>query len=239
VGGILAKYAAEGIETHLITATRGERGWKGKKEDYPGPEALGAHRTEELKAAAEVLGIRRVHFLDYMDGELDQVDPSEAVGKIVEHLEAVRPQVVVTFGPEGAYGHPDHIAISQFTAAAIVEAAHTHRVSKLYYMADTKKAMDVYQAAFGEVKKLVDGVERRFDGWEDWAVTTIVDTGEHVATVWRAIDCHRSQLRDYQKLKNLSVEEQRRIFETQSFYRAFSLCNGGRTVEVYLFAGLR
>ena len=81
--------------------------------------------------------------------------------------------------------------------------------------------------------------ERRFAGWEDWAVTTVVDTGENVATVWRAIDCHRSQLRDYQKLKNLPVEEQRNIFETQSFYRAFSLCNGGRVVEEDLFAGLR
>ena len=71
---------------------------------------------------------------------------AEAIEKIADHLRRVRPQVVITFGPEGAYGHPDHIAISQLTTAAIVCAAdpsfgfggaigEPHRVSKLYYIA--------------------------------------------------------------------------------------------------------
>ena len=55
-GGILAKYAAEGIETSLVTATRGERGWFGDEREYPGLEALGQIREAELRAAAEVLG---------------------------------------------------------------------------------------------------------------------------------------------------------------------------------------
>ena len=54
-GGILAKYAAEGVETYLITATRGERGWMGDEKDDPGPEALGQLRTQELQAAARAL----------------------------------------------------------------------------------------------------------------------------------------------------------------------------------------
>src|SRR5215471_6453436 len=66
-GGILAKYAAEGIETYLVTATRGERGWFGDERDYPGSEALGKRRQAELLAAASVLGIRQVEFLDYID----------------------------------------------------------------------------------------------------------------------------------------------------------------------------
>src|SRR5438552_16521165 len=82
MGGILAKYAAEGIETYLVTATRGERGWFGSESDNPGLEALGRMREAELFAAADVLGIRRVNFLDYIDGELDQADPTEAVAKI-------------------------------------------------------------------------------------------------------------------------------------------------------------
>src|ERR1700694_5611716 len=67
-GGILARYAAEGIETYLVTATRGERGWFGNESDYPGMEALGKRREAELLAAAQVLGIRRVDLLDYIDG---------------------------------------------------------------------------------------------------------------------------------------------------------------------------
>src|SRR5437667_3779015 len=63
-GGILAKYASEGIETYLVTATRGERGWFGDEADYPGLEALGKRREAELLAAASALGIRRVDFLN-------------------------------------------------------------------------------------------------------------------------------------------------------------------------------
>lgn len=59
-GGTLAKYAAEGIETYLVTATRGERGWKGDEQDNPGLEALGKTREAELLAAARVLGLREV-----------------------------------------------------------------------------------------------------------------------------------------------------------------------------------
>jgi len=64
-GGTLAKYAAEGVATYLVTATRGERGWPGAAHENPGPAALGAIREAELRAAAEVLGIQEVNFLDY------------------------------------------------------------------------------------------------------------------------------------------------------------------------------
>src|SRR5689334_4696342 len=104
-GGTLAKYASEGVETYLVTATRGERGWMGDPSKNPGMDALGAIREAELLAAAKVLGIRQVDFLDYIDGDLDQADSAEAIGKIVGHLRRARPHVVLTFGPEGAYGH--------------------------------------------------------------------------------------------------------------------------------------
>jgi LmbE family N-acetylglucosaminyl deacetylase len=76
VGGILAKYAAEGVETSLVTATRGERGWFGDEQQHPGLEVLGQIREAELRAAAEILGIGSVDFLGYIDGELDQACPS-------------------------------------------------------------------------------------------------------------------------------------------------------------------
>ncbi len=66
-------------------------------------EAFGKRREAEVRAAANVLGLRQVEFLDYLDGELDQVDPAEAITKIVGHVRRVRPDVVVTFGPDGSY----------------------------------------------------------------------------------------------------------------------------------------
>ncbi|HSH83279.1 MAG TPA: PIG-L family deacetylase, partial [Herpetosiphonaceae bacterium] len=181
-GSTLARYAAEGTEVHLVTATRGERGWQGNPADNPGMDVLGELRTRELYEAACVLGIRDVAFLDYVDGNLDQADPAEATGKIVSHLRRVRPQVVVTFGPDGSYGHPDHIAISQLTTAAVVCAADgsyadssrlpAHRVAKLYYMVDSKRDLDAFVPLLGDIVMPVDGVERHLVGWEEWAITT-------------------------------------------------------------------
>src|SRR5688572_17732550 len=81
-GGTLARYAAEGVDVSLITATRGERGWFGPPESNPGLHALGELREQELKAAASVLGIRRLDILTYIDGDLDQAAPLEATGLI-------------------------------------------------------------------------------------------------------------------------------------------------------------
>lgn len=237
-GPAIAKYAAEGAEVYLIMATRGQRGWKGKPEEYPGPEALGQIRTEELLQAAEVLGIREVFFLDYMDGQLDQADSHEAIAKIAAHIGALRPQVVLTFGPDGSYGHPDHIAISQFTTAAVMQAATVHTVSKLYYSAESKAVMEAYQSVFGDLKSKVDGVERRFAGWEEWAITTHLETSAYVETIKQAILCHRSQLRGYDRLLQLSPEPWQYLYGHQHFYRVFSLVNGGRKIERGLFEGL-
>jgi LmbE family N-acetylglucosaminyl deacetylase len=248
-GGILAKYAAEDIETSLVTATRGERGWFGDEREYPGLEALGQRREAELRAAAEVLAIRSVDSLEYLDGELDQSHPAEVVAKIVGHLRLVKPDAVVTFGPDGSYGHPDHIAISQCTTAAIIEAASPdspyfrdlapHSVAKLYHMAPTKNLLDVYQFVFGDLVMHIDGGERRGAGWPEWQITTRVDTLTYWRTVWKAVCCHRTQLPDYHLLEGLPEEKHKALWGCQTFYRAFSLVNGGRTVENDLFEGLR
>lgn len=248
-GGTLAKYAAQGVETYLVTATRGERGWFGDERDYPGLEALGKVREAELLVAARVLGIRHIDFLDYVDGDLDQAPPAEAIAKIVEHVRLVRPDVVITFGPDGGYGHPDHIAICQFTTAAMVEAANPaslyhrdlalHSVSKLYYMAPTLQLGLAYQAVFGELVMPVDGVERRGIGWPEWAITTRIDTKDYRQTVWEAVLCHQSQVTAYRQLEHASKEYQKDLWDSQTYYRAFSLVNGGRKVETDLFEGLR
>lgn len=248
-GGILAKYAADGVQTYLLTATRGECGWFGDPEDYPGPESLAQIREEELYAAAQALGIKEVEILGYHDGELDQADPKRVIGQIVSHLRRLQPHVVVTFGPDGIYGHPDHIAISQYTTAAVVAAAdptfvidgnsNPHRVSKLYYAVSTQEDMAAYQQVFGELVLNIDGEERRAASWQPWAITTWVDVADYWQQVWRAISCHRSQLPGYQKLKNLPPDLHKSLWEHQTFYRAYSLVNGGREIEKDLLAGLR
>lgn len=249
MGGALAKYANEGIHTYLITATRGERGWFGAEADYPGPEALGHLRAAELAAAAQILGLQEVILLDYRDGELAQAEPAQAVSKLVMHLRKVRPHVAVTFDPNGGYGHPDHIAISQLTTAAVVAAADpnygnveawpAHRVSKLYYRVVTQAYATAYQAALGGLVMEVDGTRRSFVAWPDWAITTWLDTSACWHQVWQAVACHRSQLPGYQTLKDLPDDHHRHLWGIQTYYRAFSLVNGGDQPEKDLFAGLR
>ena len=250
VGGTLASYAAEGIETYLVTATRGERGWLGEPSANPGLRALGEIREHELRAAARVLGIRQVDLLDYIDGELDQADPGEVTAKLVAIVRRVRPDVIITFGPDGAYGHPDHIAISQLTTAALICAADSdyidepggagqHRVAKLYHKIWTAEEGAVFQAAFGDIVLPVDGVERRGIGWPEWAITTRIDTAECWRTCWQAISCHRSQLPACDDLLALPEEQHRALWGTQGFYRAFSLVNSGRGLKRDLFEGLR
>jgi LmbE family N-acetylglucosaminyl deacetylase len=250
VGGTLASYAAEGVETYLVTATRGQRGWLGEPNANPGPRALGEIRERELRAAAAELGIKHLDILDYLDGELDQAEPAEVTAKLVAILRRARPDVVITFGPDGAYGHPDHIAISQLTTAALVCAAdpgyvdeaggaRQHRVAKLYHKLWTAEEQAVFRAAFGDVVLHVDGAERRAIPWPEWMITTRIDTAERWRTCWQAISCHRSQLPTYDHLLALPEEQHRALWGNQGFYRAFGLVNGGRALEHDLFQGLR
>jgi len=254
VGGTLAKYASQGIEVFLLTATRGEsgryRGFRPGDPNHPGPVELASVREAELRAAAFALGLREVALLDYRDSQLDQARPGEAVKAIAEHIRRVRPHVVLTFGPDGAYGHPDHIAISQFTTAAIIAAADPagtgdganaqppHSVAKLYYVAWPESAWKAYQAAFRKLVSTVDGIERQAVPWPDWAITTVIDTRSYWSTVWRAISCHESQVSAYQQLKHLSPSDHEALWGHQSFYRAFSTVNGGRSRETDLMEGI-
>jgi LmbE family N-acetylglucosaminyl deacetylase len=75
VGGTLARYETEGIETYVVTATRGERGWTGADDAFPGVVELGKIREAELRSAVEELGVCQLTFLDYIDGDLDQAPP--------------------------------------------------------------------------------------------------------------------------------------------------------------------
>jgi LmbE family N-acetylglucosaminyl deacetylase len=249
LGSTLARYSAEGVETYLVCATRGERGWFESEGPDPGLKGVARIREAELRCAAEHLGIHEVSFLDYIDGDVDQADPEEIIGKLVSRIRRIKPQVVVTFGPDGAYGHPDHIALSQFTNGALVCAADRnfvdanvqspHRVLKFYYMVDSFDIVKIANEAFGGISMDVDGVTRRHVGWVDWQITTWLDNNKYLDKVQKAMLCHKSQLSGYDPISKWSLSELAKIFGTGHFYRAFSLVNGGRNVETDLFDGLR
>ena len=247
LGGTLAKYAAEGAEVSVLMATKGERGRFGTAAVSPGMDIVGKTRAEELLKAAEVLGVQHVRFLGYVDRDLDQAPPQQIIEEIALHIRDLQPQVVLSFGPEGAYGHPDHIAISQFTTAAILKAADAafdpihskpHTVLKLYNMLWSKPIWELYQAAFKELSTTVDGEKRLAFPYPEWMVTTQLDTIAYWETAWAAIQCHQTQIAIYQNLDQLKPEQHKVLWGRQEFYRVFSLVNGGRKREEDLFEGM-
>ena len=248
-GGVIAKYAVEGVEVYLITATRGERGWTGDPKDDPGLAVLGRIREAELRCAAETLGIREVHVLDYIDGELAEADSVQATAKIVALVRRIKPHVVTTFDSFGAYGHPDHIAISQFTQAALMCAADpsytdpdrqlAHRVSKLYFQADSIHFVKALEQLVGPIEMPVDGEIRTSIPWPEWAITTRIDAEAHWPIVKRAAECHRSQMSAYPPLDSFSVETHQLLWGHPTLYRVYSTVNGGRAIEHDVFEGLR
>jgi len=125
-GGTLARYAADGTRVALICATRGEAGIAGLS-----PEEAGQVRERELRSAAATLGIAEIRLLGYGDGKLAQAEPEEVVGQLVSAIRDIRPQVVITFGPDGISGHPDHIAIHRLATQAF---DRTGLSARLYYV---------------------------------------------------------------------------------------------------------
>src|SRR5258708_34197888 len=94
-GPTLVKYAREGVETYLVTATRGERGYESDQQPTPPSEELANRREQELLYAAKLLGLLKVQFVDYIDGDLDRGNPKDAVTTIVSHVLRVRAHVGV------------------------------------------------------------------------------------------------------------------------------------------------
>ena len=120
--GTAMKYGAAGVRTVLVTATRGERGKVG---DPPvcAPEQLAACREEELREAVRIIGFDELHVLDYRDRELAHAPPGAIGWSLVSLIRRTRPSVVASFDPNGFNVHPDHVAISRFTADAVAAAA--------------------------------------------------------------------------------------------------------------------
>ena len=188
-GGLILRHSRAGVEVNLICATRGEKGWVGKPSGAR-REDLSRIRTAELEAAASALAINGYLLWDYPDGGVEGSDQAEITKRIDEHISTIAPAAVVGWGPDGAYGHPDHIAMGRCTDAAVAALSDRARPA-LYHLAVDAPLADSYRAAIalngGDGGTLPLVVKDHVD--------LVLDlTPEEVQMKLRAIDCHQSQL---------------------------------------------
>ena len=147
IGGTLARYSAAGVRCVLYCATDGDAG-RSSGIAVPSREALGQLRRAELVAAARALGVAALRHGGHADGALGSVDVDQLIGEVVAFLREHRPDVVLTFGPEGApTAHRDHRAIARAATAAfflagmehaypeqLADGRQPHRAARLYYV---------------------------------------------------------------------------------------------------------
>jgi len=131
--GLMAAAVREGRRVVCVTATRGEGGSM-DPEKWP-PASMAEVRTREMRECMDVLGVEEHHFLDYVDGTCHEVDDAEGTARIRALIEDVAPDSVLTFGPDGMTGHPDHKSVSRWTTAAFEQAAKEG--ARLFYSTQT------------------------------------------------------------------------------------------------------
>ncbi|NKI39984.1 N-acetyl-1-D-myo-inositol-2-amino-2-deoxy-alpha-D-glucopyranoside deacetylase [Streptomyces physcomitrii] len=227
-GATMAKYAAEGALVTLVTCTLGEEG-----EVIP-PELallasgfedrLGPHRVKELAAAMRELGVRDHRFLggegrwrdsgmrgaeqNRRPGAFWGADLDEAAAPLVEVIREVRPQVLVTYDPDGGYGHPDHIQAHRVAMRAADLAAERafrrdlgepHVIGKIYWNRLPRKAAE---EAFAPLPAALPGlsfpaaatVEDVPGLSDDDAVTTVIDGRAYAGAKAAAMAAHATQV---------------------------------------------
>jgi LmbE family N-acetylglucosaminyl deacetylase len=201
-GGTLAKYAHEGVEVHLVTATLGEVGRIANPAiviDQP----LSVVREQELRRACENYGITQLHLLGYMDGQTTIVPQSQAVYRVVRLIRRLKPQVLLSFGPEGIYGHYDHLAVHRWATAAVQlsgeaerwpEAGPPHQVAKFYHRAMPEEQVRLMEQNFGRSAVSMDGIPFPFLGYPMEKITTVINVRDQLQAKLNGIRCHASQV---------------------------------------------
>lgn len=186
-GGTLLHYARMGVETHVICMTAGQaasnRG--GAKSD----DELKQLRRKEFAAACKELQIKNGVVLDYPDGKLDQQDFHAVAADMTRRVREIRPQVIMTFGSEGAItAHPDHTMVSIFATSAFHWAGRTNRfVDQLQAGLKPHITQKLYHSS-----TLFTMEDRQPVSMSP--VTTILELGqEGIDAKTRAFQCHVSQ----------------------------------------------
>jgi N-acetyl-1-D-myo-inositol-2-amino-2-deoxy-alpha-D-glucopyranoside deacetylase len=249
-GGVMAKSKAHGHRVVLVTATRGEVGEIHNMDEATSRPRLGEIRTEELRAADEILGVDRQEFLGYRDSGMvdtpDNKDPrsfhqaplEEAAAKLAVLIREERPDVVVTYGEDGVYGHPDHIKAHHVTNAALdMIEREGQPVKKLYYTAIPKSRMEAFVQQMPEEAQRAMGGNMRIVGTPDELVTTQIDVHDYVDRKRAAFRAHVSQ----NDLNSWFATMQDQIYELAfgtEFYQLARGKLGGDPPETDLFAGI-
>jgi LmbE family N-acetylglucosaminyl deacetylase len=250
-GGTLAKYAAEGCDVFLVTATRGEAG-KIAESDLATTANLPFVREQELSCACKVYGIHPPLFLDYVDGQLPIVHQGQAVGKVVRIIRELRPHVLVTFGPDGIYGHYDHIAVHRWATIAVGLAAdpecfpdqlagtcQPHQVDKLYLRVMPEEQVAAMAEGGMPAAVTMDGVPFPFLGRRREDITTVIDVTDFVEVKVRGILCHATQVGRNSSFADVPEEVIRTPwFVEEHFILARSTVSRPEGIETDLFAGL-
>ena len=133
VGPLLARLAREGREVHLVIATDGSKGVRDYARIPAGPQ-LASARVKEAQCAAQRLGVRHLHMIGMEDGSLgsSMAVLAELRTKLAAIFAEVKPSTVITFGPEGGTGHPDHRLVGNVTTE-LVQSDSRHRSVNLFY----------------------------------------------------------------------------------------------------------
>jgi LmbE family N-acetylglucosaminyl deacetylase len=264
-GGTLALYARQGVQVHLVCATRGEAGDM-DADCLDGFASIAERRVSELRCAAGILGLSGVYFLDYRDsgmpGSEDNRHPQalfnapldEVAGHIVHYMRVLKPQVVVTFDPIGGYKHPDHIAIHKATVKAFGLAGDStypgpsdmppYAPQKLYYQVFPKRALRLAV----RLLPLVGRDPRHFGRNGDIDLNDLVESGDfpvHASIDYRSVQeqraaaaaCHASQLGGGPPSRGVVAWVWRRFGNKEQYMRAFPPVNG-KVREKDLFEGV-
>src|SRR4030095_7221990 len=182
VGPLLSRLAREGRETHLVIATDGSKGVTDFARIPAGAE-LAATRTKEANCAATRLGVRRLHLVGLPDGGLASFD---VLGKLraslVAVIDSLQPAVILTFGPEGGTGHPDHRLVGDVVTQIVQGDARYANVGPFYASLATERLRTAPPA------------QPTVNGMADALLTVRVPFEEQDLAAGREeFACHRSQ----------------------------------------------
>jgi LmbE family N-acetylglucosaminyl deacetylase len=183
----MADAIARGRRVVCVTATRGELGSTDEARWPPGPR-LAELRTRELAACLAELGVTEHIWLDYPDGGCAAVDPAEAIGRLRAIADDVQPDTVLTFGPDGATWHPDHMAVSDWATRAVDgTGARVHYTSSTPdWYAMMSQFIEPSMVMMADKDPLVHPVEAL-------SIHAVLD-GELLDAKYRAMRCQESQI---------------------------------------------
>jgi LmbE family N-acetylglucosaminyl deacetylase len=250
-GGILARYAGEGVQTVLVTCTNGELGDGpgGVKPGEPGhtPQAVVAARRAELETSCAVLSITHLEMLGYHDSGMMgwpqndapdafwHVDVTAAASRLGALMERYRPQVVVTYDANGFYGHPDHIQAHRVTVAAL---ANTNVVDKLYYPAIPASALPRLAELLAEHGlEVPEELDDAPFGTPDEQISAVIDVSTVTEHKYDSLAAHASQS-DNIFFLSMGREVFGAVFREEAFVRAQDRTEAP-VPETDLFAGIR